>query len=280
MPELPEVEVLARHLRPHLIDRRIVAVSIRRDRLIADRSPRSFAARLRGRRIRTVGRRAKVLWLTLDDGSHWLVHQKMTGRLAWLPRRPSPEPSHTLALFHLDRGWVLFTDLRRFGRMWWLPPQDVDDHFARFGPEPLADGWTAATFRSALARRRSAIKQALLDPSLVAGIGNIYACESLHRARLDPALPANGLTSDQASRLHRTVRHVLRRAIELGATVQPSGDGSPPVTYHGGDSVPIGDEFLVYDREGEPCRRCGATIERLRQGQRSTYWCPHCQGRG
>ncbi|MEQ8765540.1 MAG: bifunctional DNA-formamidopyrimidine glycosylase/DNA-(apurinic or apyrimidinic site) lyase [Planctomycetota bacterium] len=277
MPELPEVEVLTRHLKPRLIGRRIDSVKILRDGLIEERSPRSFSARLRTRQIVDVRRRAKLLRLDLDDGSHWLVHQKMTGRLAWHRQRPDPSP-HLLALFGLDRGVLSFTDLRRFGRMWWLPPGEVQSHFERLGPEPLDGEWTVDRFHDDLARRTIAIKQALLDPRLVAGIGNIYASESLHRARIHPARPAASLTRAEASRLRRAVRAVLKRAIALGSTVLPTGDDVRPVYYHGGDSEPlVADEFRVYDREHLPCPACGTPIERLRQGQRSTYFCPACQ---
>lgn len=268
MPELPEVEVLVRSLRPRLEGRRIERVRILREKLVADPSARAFARRLRGRRIEALRRRGKTVWAELDDGGHWLVHLRMTG---WLDHYGAPRPPgdrHVLALFTLDRGQVHFRDLRRFGRMWWT--DDPAGHFAALGPEPLERGFTTARFVAALARRTIPVKQALLDPKVVAGVGNIYASESCFKARIDPRTPCDELTDGQVARLRTAVRAVLRRAIRLGSTVAPVVDGLK-------GKARFRDEFAIYGRAGEPCPACGAPVERAVLGQRSTFWCPACQ---
>ena len=255
VPELPEVEVLVRELRPHLVSRRIDEVRILRRKLIA---PRTFAARLRGRRIQELRRRGKTIWVVLDDRSHWLTHLRMTGGLTFGARRRKPIDHHVLAVFTLDRGDLHFRDPRRFGRMWWT--RDPAEHFARLGPEPLEREFTADGLARALARRRIPVKQALLDPSVVAGVGNIYASEACHHAGIDPRTPGH---RTDAARLRRSLRAILRRAIRLGATVSKTPD-----------------EFRVYGRQGEPCDTCGTPIRRIVIGQRSTFFCGRCQRRG
>lgn len=268
MPELPEVEVLVRALRPLVEGRRIERVRILRDKLVADPTPRIFRARLRGRRVVALRRRAKTIWAELDDGGHWLVHLRMTG---WLRHRPGggrlPD-RHVLGVFTLDRGEVLFRDPRRFGRMWWT--REPDAHFAPLGPEPLGNRFTRARFAGALARRSIAVKQALLDPRLVAGIGNIYASEACWHARLDPRTPARALDDAAIAKLRTSVRAVLRRAIRLGSTVAPVIEG-----YRA--EARMRDEFRVYGRAGDPCKRCGAPILKKAIAQRSTYFCADCQ---
>ena len=255
MPELPEVEVLVRSLRPRLVGRRIEAVQVLRDRLIEGRSPRSFIARLRGRRIEAIRRRGKTIWVELEGGGHWLTHLRMTGWLRWA-EACDRDDGHVLARFDLGGEELRYRDPRRFGRMWWTG--DPALHFDSLGPEPLESGFSAKALERVLARRRAPIKQALLDPGVVAGIGNNYASEACFHAGLDPLTPAREV-ADPAG-LRRAIRKTLRRAIRLGATVRD----------HDG-------EFFVYGREGKPCLRCGAPIGRFVVGQRSTFSCPRCQ---
>jgi len=267
MPELPEVEVLVRALEPHVVGRRIARVRVRRARTVAAPSARGFTERLLGQRIHALRRRGKTLWAELDEG-HWLTHLRMTGWLNHYDRPRPPGDPHVLVVVTLDRGELHFRDPRRFGRMWWL--REPDRHFADLGPEPLERGFDAAGLRRRLARRRAPIKQALLDPAVVAGIGNIYASEACFRAGLDPRTPACALDAASARRLTRAVRAVLRRAIRLGSTVAPVVDGL-------GARALFPREFAVYGREGEPCPRCGTQVVRAVLGQRSTWWCPRCQ---
>lgn len=268
MPELPEVEVWVRALRPQLEGRRIERVSILRDKLIAAPAVRTFRRRLSGRRIDAVRRRGKTIWFELDDGTHWLTHLRMTG---WWRHHAAPRPPadrHVLAVFTLDRGQLHYRDPRRFGRMWWV--RDAATLLAPLGPEPLENAFTAAGFRERLARRRAPIKQVLLDPAVVAGVGNIYASEACFLSRLDPRTPACRLGLEEARRLRRALRRVLRRAIRLGSTVAPVVEG-----YRA--HARFRDEFAVYGRAGEPCRGCGTAIRRVVLGQRSTFFCPRCQ---
>lgn len=258
MPELPEVEVLVRSLRPRLVGRRLERVRILRAASIAG-PRRGFSARLRGRRIRALERRGKTIRVELDDGGHWLTHLRMTGWWHLFPSARAPADRHVLAVFGLDRGELHFRDPRRFGRMWWT--RDPEPHFARVGPEPLEPGFFVEAFAARLARRRAPVKQALLDPGLVAGVGNIYASEACFAARLDPRTPARRLGRRDVARLRRALRAVLRRAIRLGATPGSAAPG----------------EFRVYGRAGEPCPACGTPIVRVVLGRRATFLCPRCQ---
>ncbi|MHC4162100.1 MAG: bifunctional DNA-formamidopyrimidine glycosylase/DNA-(apurinic or apyrimidinic site) lyase [Planctomycetota bacterium] len=268
MPELPEVEVWVCALRPRLEGRRIESVAILRDKLIAAPGVRAFRRRLEGHRIRHLRRRGKVIWVELDDGTHWLTHLRMTG---WWRHHAAPHPPadrHVLAVFTLDRGQLHYRDPRRFGRMWWV--RDAAPLLAPLGPEPLDRAFTAAGLRERFARRHAAVKQVLLDPAVVAGVGNIYASEACFLARLDPRTPARRLGLEEARRLRRALREVLRRAIRLGSTVGPVVDGYPA-------RARFRDEFAVYGRAGDACRACGSVIRRVVIGQRSTFYCPRCQ---
>ncbi len=259
MPELPEVDGLATQLRSWWIGRRIERVVVAYPRLIAAPSVRAFRTELTGRRIEAVTRRAKVLCVHLDGGSSWLIHLRMTG---WIfdARDPGlPVDRHRLLTLQLDRGTAVYRDPRRFGRMTWT--EDAAAELAHLGPEPLERSFRLDPFAAALDRRSISIKQALLDPRLVAGIGNIYASESCHRAGLDPGRPARALDRSEVVALRRAIKTTLRRAIRLHAKPGYSKVG----------------EFLVYGREGEPCRTCRAPIARAVHGQRSTFFCPACQ---
>ena len=269
MPELPEVEVLVRALRPRVEGRRIEAVRVRRARLVAAPGARAFAARLQGRRVIRLQRRGKTIWAELDDGGHWLTHLRMSGWFRHFSAPEAPEDRHILALFTLDDGQLHYRDPRRFGRMWWMP--DPAAHFAPLGPEPLERTFRTARFHAVLQRRRAPIKQVLLNSAVVAGVGNIYASEACFKAGLDPRTPADRVALPTAQRLRRELRAVLRRAIRLGSTLAPVIDG-----YRA--RARVRDEFFVYDREGEPCSACGSRIRRVVLGQRSTYFCPSCQG--
>jgi len=268
VPELPEVEVLVRALRPRVLNRRIDAVRILRPQLVAAPGPRAFVRRLRGRMVVDLRRRGKTLCARLDDGGHWLTHLRMTGSWEYHRTPLPPADRHVLAVFSLDAGELHFRDPRRFGRMWWLA--DAASHFAGMGPEPLSRAFHGCALSGRLASRRAPVKQVLLDPAVVAGIGNIYASEACFLARVDPRRPAHRLPQAEAERLARAIKTVLRRAIRLGSTVAPRVAG-----YRAEARFP--DEFAVYGREGQPCLRCRAPIRRVVLGGRSTFFCPSCQ---
>jgi len=282
VPELPEVEVLVRHLAPLLHDRTIRAVLVRRAKVLAPTSARSFAQVLRGARFGSLARRGKYLVFELRKSGRreplpLVGHLGMTGRMYLLPAR-TPLPTHTAVVLHLGCENFVFEDTRYFGRLT-LDTSALD----RLGPEPLGERFTMARFSRALGRSRQAIKVKLLDQSLLAGVGNIYASETLYRARIAPTLPALKLTTPQAKRLWHAVRAVLREAIACGSTVPLyyAGRGLRDGLFYFGRAPGAPDFYAerlrVYDRAGRPCRQCGTLIRRRVQAARSTFYCPRCQ---
>lgn len=267
MPELPEVETLARELRPHLVGRRIRQVALYAPRSVAMPSPVAFVRRLQGQTVREVRRRGKFLWFVLDRGA-WLVHLKMTGRL-FLLEDPAPDP-HARADFFLDDGRVLrFSDVRRFGRLYWVP--DPAQVLGGLGPEPLDPAFGPEALAERLRGRRGRLKALLLDQRVIAGVGNIYADEALWRARLHPQRRADRLTPGEIRRLWRGLREALAAGLRHhGTTVQWYRRADGTAGEH--------QRYLrVYGRAGRPCPRCGTPIERLRIQGRSAYICPSCQ---
>jgi formamidopyrimidine-DNA glycosylase len=271
VPELPEVETLARGLRSSLVDRTFVAVDVRWEGCLSPADRGAFARRLTGQTVLAIGRRGKWLRMTLSGGDTLLLHPRMTGQVL-LSEEPIEDERHVRAVFSLDDGSKLaFVDMRKFGRVCLV--EDPDIILSELGPEPLADDFTAASLQAMLAARRGRIKPLLLDQRFLAGLGNIYADEALWRARINPLRTANTLTAKEVRRLHRAIRSVLRAAIARGGTTLSDEtfrqvDGEP-----GGFSI----ELAAYGRGGEACSRCRSTIERIRLGGRSTHYCPSCQ---
>ena len=275
MPELPEVETIRRDLAPQLEDRRIRAVRIARpDILLGTTDPATFVQRVEGERIREVRRRAKWLLFLLDQGV--LVTQlRMTGRFAVGPGPlpPIPEFHHVAAEFDLDDGRTLFyDDVRRLGGFQMLSHDEWRHEERRFGPEPLAAGFRARDLAVAIRRGRLPIKNALMDQSRLAGVGNIYASEALHGAGIDPTRPAEELTVDEVRRLHRSLRRILR------ASLNSSGTTFSSYRAVNGRSGSFQDLLRVYAKEGTACPRCRTGIRRIVQSGRSTFYCPGCQG--
>jgi formamidopyrimidine-DNA glycosylase len=282
VPELPEVEVLVRHLEPLLRNRTIRDVEVRRAKVIALGSARAFTEALRGATFNSVSRRGKYLVFNLRTPRsagplRLLGHLGMTGRMYLLPTQ-APLPKHTAVVMGLGRTKFVFEDTRYFGRFT-LDCRALE----RLGPEPLSAQFTVQSFVSALQRSSQPIKVKLLDQALVAGIGNIYASEALFRARLAPTLPARKLIPAQAASLRKAIRATLREAIESGATVplNYAGTGSRDGLFYFGRAPGAPDYYeerlRVYDRAGCPCIRCRTPIKRHEQAGRSTYFCPHCQ---
>ncbi|MGH2505477.1 MAG: bifunctional DNA-formamidopyrimidine glycosylase/DNA-(apurinic or apyrimidinic site) lyase [Ktedonobacterales bacterium] len=272
MPELPEVEYVARQLRETLVGRRIVAVETRWERSIEGLAPERFAALVSGRVVTQVGRRAKYLLLTLDDGALLTVHRRMSGNLL-LWAAGEPEPPYLRVAFTLDDGRRLaYTDPRKFGRIALVAPgAQMPATLAALGPEPLEDAFTPAALQARLAGRRSAIKAALLDQRVVAGLGNIYADEALYRAQVHPLRSAASLTPEEVARLHAGIQGALETGIAHGGTTF----GRHRDIY---DEAGVNLEHVeVYRRTGQPCLRCGTPIERIVVAQRGTHFCPQCQ---
>jgi formamidopyrimidine-DNA glycosylase len=274
VPELPEVETIRRDLEPELTGRVIVDVEVHKaDIVLPPLDPESFGRRLTGRRVVRVDRRAKYLLFGLDHGSVLQVQLRMSGRFALGREVPDPtEFRHIAARLHLDDGRTLFyDDMRRLGGFRLLAGKEWEIEAARLGPEPLEPGYRATDLGRMLAATRSPVKNALMDQRRVAGVGNIYASEALFRAGVDPRRPGRDLALDEVKRLHRTLRGVLREAI------RQAGTSFQNYRAVNGRSGAFQSSLDVYGRDGEPCRACGDTIERIVQAGRSTFYCPSCQ---
>ena len=283
MPELPEVEVLVRHLAPAVKNRKIEGVDVRRQRIIAPTALEVFSDALRGATFLQLSRRGKYLLFEMRgrNGKNFplIGHLGMTGRM-YLAAGKSALPKHTAVVLDLGAENFVFEDTRYFGRLT-LDTQSI----AALGPEPLGDEFTAEYFSRTLQRSTQAIKVKLLDQQLVAGVGNIYASEALFRAGIAPQLPARRLKMPQVARLRQTIRETLRDAIKRGSTVplNYSSEGKTDGLFYFGNSPdePVfSTEYLrVYDRNGKPCLTCKSPIKRIVQAARSTFYCPKCQRR-
>jgi formamidopyrimidine-DNA glycosylase len=281
MPELPEVEVLARHLRPLIRGKTIRGVNVRRAKVLSPTSSQKFRRTLLGAKFAGLSRRGKYLLFQLrapgrKEPVTMLGHLGMAGRF-FLERKNEPLPRHAAVVLDLGGENFIYEDTRYFGRLT-LDLAAV----GKLGPEPLDDDFRPAVFAESLKRSRQAIKVKLLDQTLVAGIGNIYASEALFRARISPRLPARRLTGLQIARLCRTIREVLAEAIECGSTVPLNfgGGRSDGLFYFGrarGTPDYYEERLRVYDRAGRPCPSCGSSIKRIKQAGRSTFYCPRCQ---
>ena len=281
MPELPEVEVLVQHLRPLVTGKVIRHVTVCRERVISPTPRRQLLQCLNGARILGLERRGKYLVFELrrvgeKETFILLGHLGMTGRM-FVVTRDVPLPKHTAVWFDFGRERFVYDDPRYFGRM-------TLDHspLALLGPEPLSDEFTPARFATALRRSSQAIKVKLLDQTVVAGVGNIYASEALFRAGISPRLAARRLSEAQVRRLRQTVRAVLREAIRCGSTIplsfaQPGADGLFYFGRTAGTPDYYEERLLVYDRAGKPCPHCRTPIKRIVQAARSTFFCSRCQ---
>ena len=272
MPELPEVETIARALRAELVGREITSAQLLWPKTLAAPSEGEFVAQIRGQRIADVGRRGKFLQLGLVSGIDGqppltlFIHLRMSGDLYIKAGDYTPEKHDRLILALTDRRLV-FNDTRKFGRVWLTadPSQVIGD----LGPEPLDPAFTPRAFHEMLVSRRRQLKPLLLDQTFLAGLGNIYTDEILHMARLHPLRSSDGLTEEEAGALWKSIRETLRIGIE-------NNGASIDWVYRGGGYQ---HHFRVYGRTGKPCPVCGTLIERILVGQRSTHFCPGCQPR-
>jgi formamidopyrimidine-DNA glycosylase len=270
MPELPEVETVARGLRSLLIGRTFVNAFVGWPRTIARPGEDEFPRAIVGRRVVSVGRRGKYVVIELDQG-FLLVHLKMSGRLQVVSADELVD-KHVHLLLDLDNGRQLrFRDERKFGRVYLV--EDPVEVTAALGPEPLSDDFTLAEFRRLLARRKGRLKPLLLNQHFLAGLGNIYADEALYDARLHPLRSADSLTPDEQARLYRSIRSVLSCAVESRGTTLSDGG----YTDASGQMGEYQERIAVYGRGGTPCLRCQSAIERMVIGGRSAHFCPRCQ---
>jgi formamidopyrimidine-DNA glycosylase len=272
MPELPEVETMVRQLRPRLVGRTVTSAAVHWPRTVARPSARRFREGVSGRRIEALGRRGKYFLFDFDDGRSLVGHLRMSGRLFLVePGEQDRRAEHTRASFDLDDGRrLVFVDVRKFGRLALV--RRPEEAMPALGPEPLSPEVDGAWMATALRSRRRMLKPLLLDQSFLAGLGNIYVDESLHRAGLHPLRLSDRVPRAKAEALAAAIREVLTAAIEA--------DGSSFDTFYRtpeGQPGRFQDTFMVYGRHGKPCRTCGATIHRIVVGQRGTHLCPRCQ---
>jgi formamidopyrimidine-DNA glycosylase len=278
MPELPEVETVMRGLQQRLEGRTIARATAHRPDLRWP-LPAGLEKRLTGARITSFRRRAKYILMRLDGGDSVLLHLGMSGRIVLSPVRPNMPTPHEHLVLETDDGWRMgFVDPRRFGSIDLVPTRQEDAHklLAELGPEPLDGAFTPARLTAALMGKRTPIKAALLDQKVVAGLGNIYVCEALFRARLSPLRLAYTIPGTRAARLVPAIKETLLEAIAAGGSslrdyVQPDGE----LGY-------FQNAWKVYGREGEPCERCPGRpacpgIRRVTQSARSTFYCPRSQ---
>ena len=274
MPELPEVETLRRGLERHIVGRTLGLVRIRVAKMLKGTfsDPTGFSERLKHARVESVGRRGKHLIIALDSGYHLLFHLNMRGQLLLTPSA-TPEAKYLVAALPLDDGNELrFHDMWTWGEMRLASPEELAAHpaLSGMGPEPFSEEWTPQSFSASLARRpKTAIKTILLDQGIVAGVGNIYADESLYRAGVHPLRPGGSLTGAEIECLHREIRAILREATEGGGT---TSDNYVDAEGQVGRYTP-----RVYDRNGQPCLSCGQPLTKIRVTGRGTVYCATCQ---
>lgn len=275
MPELPEVETVCRGLAPHLEGRVLVRVDQNRPNLRMPFPP-GFVARLTGRRVESVRRRAKYILVHLDDGAVLIAHLGMSGRMIILPERPESFGKHDHAVFETDQGTIItFNDARRFGLMDLTTAETLGDHpmLRTLGPEPLGNAFSGPVLAERLAGKMTPIKAALLDQTVVAGLGNIYVSEALFQARLSPTRIASTVSGAKADRLATAIREVLGRAIEAG------GSSLRDYRQASGELGYFQHQFAVYDRAGAACPGCSCDVaqtggvQRIVQAGRSTFYC-------
>lgn len=282
MPELPEVEILVRHLQPLLVGKSIRRLHVLREKVVRPSRVADLERELTGATFRDVTRRGKYLVFCLRrkraaDPLSLLGHLGMTGRMYLQPAR-EPWPRHAAVVLELGRQHFIFEDTRYFGRFT-LDTQTLEG----LGPEPLAPDFTPEQLRASLRRSAQSVKTRLLDQRVVAGVGNIYASEAMFRARISPRRKARSLKPPEVSRLWQAVREVLSQAIAAGSTVPLnfSGKGGTDNLFYYGRAEETPDYYeeglQVYGRAGKPCPACSVPVKRIVQGGRSTFFCPGCQ---
>jgi formamidopyrimidine-DNA glycosylase len=284
MPELPEVETIARTLRPLLIGKTILKADVRWARTMAMPSAKKFREQIKGQQVREVSRRGKFLIIKLTtirkaqgEPYNLLIHLRMSGDLAIKKGKIKPEkhdrlildlspsPSSGRSKDRKVKSSLVFNDTRKFGRVWLT--KDMEEVTGRLGPEPLTSDFTAQWLYKALQQRHRQLKPLLLDQTFLAGLGNIYTDETLHKAKLHPLTLSDSVTKKEADHLHKAIQAILQEAIRRnGASID--------WVYRGGE---FQNHFRVYDREGKPCPVCGMIIQKLIVGQRGTHICPNCQ---
>jgi formamidopyrimidine-DNA glycosylase len=269
VPELPEVETTLNDLKPAVVGRQIRNVDVLSPATIAEPAGEIFRRGLIGRKVINISRRGKHLVFQLDNSQFWIVHLRMTGSLLLKPSTEAPE-KYVRIIIYLDNGTAIhFRDVRRFGRMWLV--RDKNKIIGKLGPEPLEAEFTPEVLANILDNRKVAVKGLLLDQTLIAGIGNMYADEALYYARIHPLRPVNSLTKGEIKRLHSAIQKVLLEGI--------NNKGASTETYirPGGTKGEAHLQFQVAHQKGKECPVCGGPVERIEVHQRGTFFCPRCQ---
>lgn len=264
MPELPEVETVARALKPQLIGETILSADLRWARTLTTPAPKKFRAQIRGQKITGISRRAKYLILQLEN-HNLIVHLRMSGDLIVRENQSAPEKHDRLLLYLSNQKYLAFNDTRKFGRVWFT--DEPEKILGKLGPEPLEKNFTPLWLFENLHKRKRQLKPLLLDQTFIAGLGNIYTDECLHISKLHPLTLSNTVTQPQAEALHKAIRAVLKEGIRRNGA-------SFDWVYRGGDYQ---NHFRVYGRDGETCSVCNTIIEKFTVGQRGTHICPNCQ---
>ncbi len=275
MPELPEVEIVSRRLRELICGKVIVKAQLLRPGLAPENRPRQFASWLRGSRVEEVKRRGKNILTHLSNGRTLITHLRMTGRFIYLDANSANTP-HTHAVLWLEDGKkLLFDDQRHFGLMAVVSTHRINQikYLVKLAPEPFSEEFSEEYLHLTLKRSKQPVKLALLDQTKIVGLGNIYASEVLHRAKIDPKLPGNKISKPRVVSLRREIIAVLTEAIANDGLFDDD-TGDLDTSYGRYQAI-----TRVYEREGQPCLTCRTPIRRLTQGSRSTYYCPACQKR-
>ena len=275
MPELPEVETIKRNMESLISGLTFKSINLIMPKVIRTPESQEFIENLCGKKVKKIGRRGKYLIIYLSDHFILVIHLRMTGKLIYEPPGTLPA-KHTHVIFKFDNDCELhYSDIRQFGRMALMEADRMDTWpgLKNLGVEPLSEVFTRDFLKKELKRRRTKIKPLLLDQTFIAGLGNIYTDEALHRARINPEKSGSNLDSREVARLYLAIKEVLEQGIaNRGTTLRDYVDGT-------GQSGLNQLSLKVYGREGDPCSICGQIIERMRLGGRSTYYCPKCQKR-
>lgn len=271
MPELPEVEITVRSIAPAISGQTVTAFR-RHHRQLRQPVPANLAKQIAGKTVRRVYRRAKYIIVDFDEGS-LILHLGMSGSLRLISGEAPPRRKHDHLEWFFDNGVLLrYHDPRRFGLcLWTTAPPRAHPLLAGLGPEPLEEGLTAEQLHASFSRRGIPIKNALMNASIIVGVGNIYASEALFRARIHPEIPANRLSKARVSRLLEAIRATLNDALDAG------GSSLRDYVHADGEAGWFQLQTFVYGRGGEPCRVCGAAVQIMRQSGRATYYCARCQ---
>lgn len=275
MPELPEVETVVRSLQPLLPGRTIQNLEVHWPRSLHDLSPAKLWQKVRGRTIKDLKRRAKLILIALSDGAWLALHLRMTGRLYPVDDEKLKKVNAfhiSIIFFFSDGSKLVFEDQRRFGRLYYFKNQlDLENYLSRYGPEPLDKNYKSSDLFNALQQHKRQLKALLLDQSFLAGLGNIYVDEALWLAKLHPCSRSHTVHRNQAALLHSSIRKILHRSIESNGTTFMN------FKFLGGQAGGYTNELLVFRQTGQACKRCGDTIQKIVVSQRSTHICPTCQ---